>query len=173
MLKNLSAEGFLTTLRNNLNDFEYQGLNVLGLINEIYRRGTAAGGDFVSIRSDIVTMIILFLSRGNNVDEMITRTNDAGVLKIRNLKQVYSLMNNVGRGGNTILTLSRVASVFPIVTIGILNIEEVNIPRAVTLPVADFGQHFPKTMQTVIAGAVFPNGDGDNEGSTSVLSRRE
>nr|BEK62749.1 MAG: nucleoprotein [Anopheles phasivirus 1] len=150
---------FITELESSITDFEYQGLNVLALANQIMKRAKAAG--VVDVKKDIAAMILLFLCRGNNIDKMILRTTDKGKARIANFKTVYGLQNNVGRGGNVALTLSRVAAVFPLITIKLLAMEGLNIPRAVLLSTADFGEKFPKTMQTVIAAALFPrNGVG-------------
>lgn len=157
IIEMVTAPNFAVTVRSTLSEFEYQGLNVLGIVKEIYRRGAAQNRTAAMIRSDIQGMIILFLCRGNNVDKMLLKTNDAGRTRIGHFKERYALANNVGRGGNTTLTLSRIAAVFPVVTLRILSMEDVSIPRAVTLPVADFGSNFPKAMQTVIAAAVFPD----------------
>lgn len=64
----------------------------------------------------------------------------------------------MARGGNNVITLSRVAAVFPMATLFILANGEVVVPRAVTLNVNDFGNDFPRQMQTVIAAAIFPKG---------------
>lgn len=107
-----------------------------------------------AIQSDVFSMILLFLSRGNNVDKMLLRTNDVGRARISGLKNIYKLANNVERGGNAVITLSRVAAVFPVVTLKLLSTAGANIPRAVS----DFGADFPRQMQTVIAAAIFPKG---------------
>lgn len=159
MLARVEQQDFAETLQITLSQFEYQGLNVLGITNEIYRRGVAAGKARSEIREDIVKMIVLFLSRGNNIDKMMTRTNDAGRILIQSFKQVYSLSNNVGRGGNTVITLSRVATVFPVITVRILASPTIRIPRAVTLSTSDFGSNFPSQMQTVIVAAILPKSD--------------
>lgn len=145
---------FRAELESSITDFEYQGLNVLALANQIMRRAKAANVD--DAKKDIVSMILLFLCRGNNVDKMVSRTTDKGKARIMSFKTIYGLVNNVGRGGNTVLTLSRVAAVFPLITIRLLSMSDLNIPRAVLLPTTDFGEKFPKTMQTVIAAALFP-----------------
>lgn len=145
---------FIKDLELSITDFEYQGLNVLALANQIMRRAKAA--NVQDPKKDIVSMILLFLCRGNNVDKMISRTTDKGKARITSYKTIYGLVNNVGRGGNTVLTLSRVAAVFPLITIRLLSMSDLNIPRAVLLSTVDFGERFPKTMQTVIAAALFP-----------------
>ncbi|QEM39251.1 capsid [Guadeloupe mosquito phasivirus] len=147
---------FTALLRQSLSEFEYQGLNVTGIAREIYRRGLVGNRTPESVRKDVSTMIILFLSRGNNVDKMITRTNDAGKIRITTLKNTYNIANRVGNGGNTIITLSRVAAVFPLVTLGMLANPQLAVPRAVTLSADDFGLVFPRQMQTVISAAIFP-----------------
>lgn len=147
-------ETFRSELESSITDFEYQGLNVLALANQIMRRAKAA--NVADAKKDIISMILLFLCRGNNVDKMISRTTDKGKARIVSFKTIYGLVNNVGRGGNTVLTLSRVAAVFPLITIRLLSMSDLNIPRAVLLPTTDFGEKFPKTMQTVIAAALFP-----------------
>lgn len=111
-----------------------------------------------AIQSDVFSMILLFLSRGNNVDKMLLRTNDVGRARISGLKNIYKLANNVERGGNAVITLSRVAAVFPVVTLKLLSTAGANIPRAVSLLATDFGADFPRQMQTVIAAAIFPKG---------------
>lgn len=110
------------------------------------------------MQSDISSMVLLFLSRGNNVDKMLLRTNDVGRARISGLKTVYKLVNNVGRGENAVITLSRVAAVFSVLTLKLLATDRANIPRAVSLLATDFGSDFPRHMQTVIAAAVFPKG---------------
>nr|WGT93823.1 nucleocapsid [Phasivirus phasiense] len=158
LVARVSEDSFLTVLRSTLAEFEYQGLDVLGIVREIFRRGNAAGRSRPDIQNDVSTMIILFLSRGNNVEKMLTRTNETGKARITALRTIYNLANSVGRGGNTVVTLSRVAAVFPVGTLTILANETVAVPRAVTLSVNDFGTNFPRQMQTVIAAAVFPRG---------------
>lgn len=152
----VDSQDFATILRNTLAEFEYQGLNVMGIVQEIFRRGAVGGRTKQDIQSDISSMIILFLCRGNNVDKMLQKTNETGKVRIAGLKQLYRLSNNAGRGGNTVVTLSRVAAVFLVVTLKMLSNSDVNIPRAVTLASSDSGDNFPKAMQTVIAAAVFP-----------------
>nr|UYL94377.1 MAG: putative nucleocapsid protein [Hameenlinna phasivirus] len=159
----VDAADFVAVIRATLSEFEYQGLNVLGIVQEIYRRGLAGGRTRENVQQDVLSMILLFLSRGNNVDKMLLRTNEAGRVRINALKLLYRLANNVGRGGNAVVTLSRVAAVFPVATLKLLANGEVNIPRAVTLAVAEFGANFPKQMQTVIAAAVFPRGNNGSQ----------
>lgn len=127
-------------------------------MKELYARGAATNKSTAEVQADIVSMILLFLSRGNNIDKMLTRTNEEGRVKINNLKLIYRLSNKVGGGGNEIITLSRVAAVFPVVTLRLLANPAFSIPRAVTLATAEFGENFPSAMQTVIAAAVFPRG---------------
>lgn len=131
---------------------------MIGIVQEIYKRGSIAGKAKEAIQSDVSSMILLFLSRGNNVDKMLLRTNDVGRTRINTLKTTYKLANNVGRGGNSIITLSRVAAVYPVVTLKLLSTVGANIPRAVSLSATDFGADFPRQMQTVIAAAIFPKG---------------
>lgn len=156
LIQMVEADDFTAILRNSLAEFEYQGLDVLSIVREIFSRGNRTGKSRIEIQRDVTTMIILFLCRGNNVDKMLLKTNDAGRTRISALQQVYGLANNVGRGGNSVITLSRVAAVFPAATLKVLNNAGANIPRAVTLPASDFGNDFPKAMQTVIAAAIFP-----------------
>lgn len=158
ILAAIEETDFKQVLKQALVEFEYQGLNVAGIAKEIYRRGLAGSRNIESVRKDVSLMILLFLGRGNNIDKMLTRTNDAGKLRITALKTTYAIANRVGRGGNTVITLSRVAAVFPLVTLQILADDEVVVPRAVTLSAENFGLAFPKQMQTVVAAAVFPKG---------------
>lgn len=96
ILEKVSSDNFLSVIQSTLSEFEYQGLNVIGIVQEIYRRGTAAGKLKDAIQSDISSMVLLFLSRGNNVDKMLLRTNDVGRARISGLKTIYKLANNVG-----------------------------------------------------------------------------
>lgn len=150
ILDKVSDDGFLAIIKSTLSVFEYQGLNVLGIVKKVYHRGTAAGKSKAAIQSDVSSMILLFLSRGNNIDKMVLRTNEVGKLRITTLKSVYKLANNVGREGNTVITLSRIAAVSPVVTLKLLGTDGANIPRAVTLSGTDFGSGFPRTMQTML-----------------------
>lgn len=96
ILEKVSSDNFLSVIQSTLSEFEYQGLNVIGFLQEIYRRGRAAGKLKDAIQSDISSMVLLFLSRGNNVDKMLLRTNDVGRARISGLKTIYKLANNVG-----------------------------------------------------------------------------
>lgn len=119
-----SEDSFLSIIQSTLAEFEYQGLNVIGIVQELYRRGSVASKTKDAIQSDISSMILLFLSRGNNVDKVLLRTNEVGKVRINNLKTIYKLANNVGRGGNTVITLSRIAAVFHVVTLKLLSTAE-------------------------------------------------
>lgn len=158
LIQAISVDSFAITVQNTLTAFEYQGLNVLSIVKELYSRGAATNKTTAEVQGDVIAMILLFLSRGNNIDKMLTRTNEEGRIKINNLKLVYRLSNRVGGGGNEIITLSRVAVVFPVVTLKLLANPAFSIPRTVTLAPSEFGENFPGTMQTVIAAAVFPRG---------------
>lgn len=91
-----SAE-YVNTLCDALTDFKHQGLNVVGIVSEIFRRRTAGNRPKTSVQKDILTMVILFLA--NNVDKMLPRTNDSGRTRITTLKATYDLRNNVEAGG--------------------------------------------------------------------------
>lgn len=158
IIQSISVDSFALVVQSTLAAFEYQGLNVLSIVKELYSRGAAVNRTSKEVQGDVISMILLFLSRGNNIDKMLTRTNEEGRVKINNLKLVYRLSNRVGGGGNEIITLSRVAAVFPVVTLKLLANPSFSIPRAVTLSPSEFGENFPGTMQTVIAAAVFPKG---------------
>lgn len=101
-------------------------------------------------------MVLLFLSRGNNVDKMLLRTNDVGRARISGLKTVYKLVNNVGRGENAVITLSRVAAVFPVVTLKLLATDGANIPRAVSLLAIDFGVRLPQAHVNCYSSSSLP-----------------
>lgn len=90
LVAKFSDDSFLTILRSTLSEFEYQGLDVLGIVREIFRRGANARKSRIDIQNDVSTVIILFLSRGNNIDK-ITRTNETGKARIVNLKTAYNL----------------------------------------------------------------------------------
>lgn len=153
-----NVANFIEQVNAILREFEYQGLDVLHLTNEIFRRGHANKRTKEQIRDDISSMIILFLSRGNNITKMIKKSNDTGKIRIQTLQGHYLLQDQVGAGGTSVLTLSRIAAVFPVVTLKYLALDQLNIPRAVTLNTRDFGAAFPRHMQTVIAASVFPKG---------------
>lgn len=58
-----------------------------------------------------------FIAYLSNIDKMLMRTNEAGRVRSNGFKLLYRLANNVGGGDNTVITLSRVAAVFPAVTL--------------------------------------------------------
>ncbi|AMA19448.1 nucleocapsid protein [Phasivirus baduense] len=158
ILDSIEADNFRDTAIALIQSYEYQGLDVRSLIKTIYSRGLAAGRPVAGVREDIWKMILLFLCRGNNISKMLTRSKDDIVVNIRAFKTNYQLQDKVGTGGSDRVTLSRVAAVFPGVTLKLLSDENISasIPRAVSLSIIDFGENFPKVMQTVIVASVFP-----------------
>nr|QRW42056.1 MAG: nucleoprotein [Niwlog virus] len=153
----LDANDWATTLQNIVTRYEYQGLNVLQVVQSIYASGARRGRTPAIIDGNIVEMVCLFLTRGNNLRKMVERSSEAGATSINDLRVTYGLVERA-RGAANGITLSRVAASFPIITLRILANPDVIIPRAVTLPAA-FGQNFPRQMQTVIAASIFPSGD--------------
>lgn len=152
----LDAPKWTENLQSMITKYEYQGLNVLQVVQSIYASGAANGRSPAAIDVNVVEMICLFLTRGNNLRKMAERSSEAGNATIRDLRDIYGLVERA-RGAANGITLSRVAASFPIITLRILANPTVAIPRAVVLPAA-FGQNFPRQMQTVIAAAVFPAG---------------
>nr|QLJ83477.1 nucleoprotein [Broome phasivirus 1] len=161
ILDAIEAADFKDTALNLIQSYEYQGLDVKSLIRTIYTRGQNGGKQLAAIRGDIWRMILLFLCRGNNITKMLTRSKEDIVVSIRGLKTTYQLQDKVGTGGSDRVTLSRVAAVFPGVTLKLLADENISnaIPRAVSLSSIDFGERFPKVMQTVIVASVFPKSE--------------
>lgn len=161
ILDSIDAGNFKDAALALIQSYEYQGLDVKSLIRTIYSRGQAGGKPAVEIREDIWKMILLFLCRGNNISKMLTRSKEDIVVSIRGLKTTYQLQDKVGTGGSDRVTLSRVAAVFPGVTLKLLADENISeaIPRAVSLSSIDFGDRFPKVMQTVIVASVFPKSE--------------
>nr|QIC54226.1 nucleocapsid protein [Phasivirus wutaiense] len=160
ILDAIKNRDFAATAISLIGDYEYQGLDVKAIIRTIYMRGAAKGLTAATIRTDIWKMILLFLCRGNNVDKMLARSKSDIATVIQGYKGTYELHDKVGRGGSDRLTLSRIASVFPGVTLTLLTHESISahIPRAVSLSSTDFGDNFPKVMQTVIVASIFPKG---------------
>lgn len=161
IMNTIEAAGFESKAIAVIGDYEYQGLDIRAIIRAIYQRGTAAGRSADQIRDDIWRMALLFLCRGNNIEKMMARSKDDTAAAIRIFKTTYQLQDKVGRGGADRVTLSRVAAVFPGVTLALLANDKISkfIPRAVSLSSGDFGSDFPKVMQTVIVAAIFPKGD--------------
>lgn len=44
IIEKVSADSFLSIIQSTLAEFENQGLNVIGIVQEIYKRGAVAGG---------------------------------------------------------------------------------------------------------------------------------
>nr|BEK62752.1 MAG: nucleoprotein [Anopheles phasivirus 2] len=144
------------TMLKHMEEFDYQGLNLEKICQTIFARGKSAGKNKSAIHYDITYMITLFLTRGNNIDKMLAKTSDAGVAKISACKTTYGLVSNVGKGGSNVITLSRVASTFSLITCRTLTRDDLPVPRAVNLSTSHFGEEFPKCMQTVIVASLIP-----------------
>lgn len=158
IISSINEADFATKALTAITNFEYQGLDVKAIIKALYTRGAEKGRTGEQIREDIWRMILLFLCRGNNLKKMLERSKAEIVGVIRGFKNNYNLVDQVGRGGSDKITLSRVAAVFPGVTLALLAHPTISpsIPRAVSLPISDFGNNFPKVMQTVIVASILP-----------------
>jgi hypothetical protein len=96
--------------------FEYQGFSITG----IYRKMRSVARDDELI-GDIITLVVVAMTRGTNIDSILSKSEDPAVKKLANLKVKYDIRNNVtgklgGSSGNKqkdIITLNRIMSSFP------------------------------------------------------------
>lgn len=123
----VSEEDFIRTI---IEEFVYVGFDVLAFVAAL--KGCEA--DSQKFKNDLVSMIILFLSRGNSVTNMKKKMGQAGRSKLDNLISTYAIKPRVGDNSNpNVVTLARVATSFTYVTAKILDSTSLTLPYNIQL----------------------------------------
>lgn len=68
--------------------------------------------------SDIAKLVGLFLTRGSNIDKILSSTSSAGSNTVKKLVSTYGIKKNAKMGANRgdVITLTRIAAAFPDIT---------------------------------------------------------
>lgn len=135
--------------------FQYQGFDPVLVTAQLLSCGKAKNQTAQEVAKDIVSMIVLYLTRGTNTEKMKNRMSETGRALMDRLEKQYQIRK--GAVAPKEITLSRVALTYPAITIRCTMQLGERLPVSIS-HMQDMVPLYPVALCTQAFAAVIPRG---------------